>query len=32
MNSAWEPGMLAVAIVKATDVTVEIPQADWQDR
>ena len=27
-----EPGMLAVAAVKATNVTVEIPQTDWQDR
>jgi molybdopterin-binding protein len=27
-----EPGMLAVAAVKATNVTIEIPQADRQDR
>jgi hypothetical protein len=27
-----EPGMFVVATVKATNVTVEIPRTDWQDR
>ena len=27
-----EPGMFAVAAVKATNVTVEILQTGWQDR